>query len=292
MKKLIALILAVCMLAGCQLASVEKKEDPYQDKLVGVFVTFERLDLDFDIEGWLNDNPGALKDGEVTLEPGEGMAYQEKLPVTLSDECWVVPGHEGISVGRYWNGEYWTGFSSEGICELNSNISATDAGDNIAVEGIVYFPADAEVMLCTNPVYQTPEGEFYVVQGNSFHSHLQTGSMSQSVKDEKTWTENGTSHTFCAEFKTTVQGVELAEKVVLVWMTADHTEVSRAEYDPDALPESVTPAEGAAYLIVEEIAGENITRTIYQPEDEQITVYYQSEQPWCLPDIMEIHWPE
>ena len=199
MKKLIALILAVCMLAGCQLASEEKKEDPNQDKLVGVFVTFERLELDFDIEGWLSDNPGALKDGEVTLEPGEGVAYQEKLPVTLSDEGWIVPGHEGISVGRYWNGEYWTGFSSEGICELNSNISATDAGDNIAVEGTVYFPADAEVMLCTNPVYQTPEGEFYVVQGNSFHSHLQTGSMSQSVKDEKTWTENGTSHTFCAE---------------------------------------------------------------------------------------------
>ena len=292
MKKLIALILAVCMLAGCQLASVEKKEDPYQDKLVGVFVTFERLDLDFDIEGWLSDNPGALKDGEVTLEPGEGMAYQEKLPVTLSDEGWIVPGHEGISVGRYWNGEYWTGFSGEGICELNSNISATDAEDNIAVEGTVYFPADAEVMLCTNPVYQTPEGGFYVVQGNSFHSHLHTGSMSQSVRDEKTWTQDGTAYTFCAEFKTTVQGVALAEKVVLVWMTADHAEAGRAEYDPDALPESVTPAEGAAYLIVEEIAGENITRTIYQPEDEQITVYYQDDQPWCLPDIMEIHWPE
>ena len=104
MKKLIALILAVCMLAGCQLAREEKNEDRLQDKLAGVFVTFERLDLDFDIEGWLSDNPGALKDGEVTLEPGEGMAYQEKLSVTLSDEGWVVPGHEGISVGRYWNG--------------------------------------------------------------------------------------------------------------------------------------------------------------------------------------------
>ena len=289
MKKLIAMILAISMLAGCQLASEEKKEDPYQDKLVGVFITFERMDLDFDIEGWIEDN-GITDGAEISLE--ESLQYQEKLPVTLSDEGWVVPGHEGISVGRYWNGEYWTGFSSEGICELNSNISATDAGDNIAVEGTVYFPADAEVMLCINPVYQTPEGEFYVVQGNSCHSHLQTGSMSQSVRDEKTWTQDGTSYTFCAEFKTTVQGVELAEKVVLVWMDADHSEVSRAEYDPNALPESVTPAEGAAYLIVEEIAGENITRTIYQPEDEQITVYYRGEQPWCLPDIMEIHWPE
>ena len=287
MKKLIALILAVCMLAGCQLASEEKQEDPYQDKLVGVFVTFEPMELGFDIEGWIEDN-GITDGAEISME--ESLQYQEKCPVTLSDEGWVVPGYEGISVGRYWNGEYWTGFSGEGICEMNSNIAAGDDGDNIKVEGTVYFPADAEVMLCTNPVYQTPEGEFYVVQGNSFHSHLHTGSMSQSVRDEKTWTQDGTAYTFCAEFKTTVQGVALAEKVVLVWMTADHAEVSRAEYDPNALPESVTPAEGAAYLIVEEIAGENITRKLYQPEDEQITVYYQGEQPWCMPQLTEIEW--
>ena len=287
MKKLIALILAVCMLAGCQLASEEKTEDPYQDKLVGVFVTFEPMELGFDIEGWIEDN-GITDGAEISME--ESLQYQEKLPVTLSDEGWVIPGHEGISVGRYWNGEYWTGFSGEGICEMNSNIAAGDDGDNIKVEGTVYFPEDAEVMLCTNPVYQTPEGEFYVVQGQSFHSNVGTGSMSQSVRDEKNWTENGTSYTFCAEFETTVQGVELAEKVVLVWMTADHAEVSRAEYDPNALPESVTPAEGVAYLIVEEIAGENITRTIYQPEDEQITVYYQGEQPWCMPKFTELLW--
>ena len=287
MKKLIALILAVCMLVGCQLASEEKTEDPYQDKLVGVFVTFEPMELGFDIEGWIKDN-GITDGAEISME--ESLQYQEKLPVTLSDEGWIVPGHEGISVGRYWNGEYWTGFSGEGICEMNSNIAAGDDGDNIKVEGTVYFPADAEVMLCTNPVYQTPEGEFYVVQGQSFHSNVGTGSMSQSVRDEKTWTQDGTAYTFCAEFKTTVQGVALAEKVVLVWMTADHAEVSRAEYDPDALPESVTPAEGAAYLIVEEIAGENITRKLYQPEDEHITVYYQGEQPWCLPDMAQINW--
>ena len=288
MKRIFALILLVCLLSGCQLASEEKHEDQRQDKLVGVFVTFEPMELGFDIEGWLNDNPGALKDGDVTLEPGEGMAYQEKLPVTLSDAGWVVPGHEGISVGRYWNGEYWTGFSSEGICELNSNIAATDAGDNIAVEGTVYFPADAEVMLCTNPVYQTPEGEFYVIQGNSFDSAVETGSMSQSVKDEKTWTDDGTAYTFCAEFKTTVQGVELAEKVVLVWMDANHRELERAEYDPRELPESIEA--DCAYLIVEEITVANITRTLYQPEDEQITVYYQGDQPWCLPKFTKLLW--
>ena len=287
MKRIFALILAICMLAGCQLASEEKTEDPHQDKLVGVFVTFEPMELEFDIEGWIEDN-GITDGAEISME--ESLQYQEKLPVTLSDEGWVVPGHKGISVGRYWNGEYWTGFSSEGICEMNSNIAAGDDGDNIKVEGTVYFPADAEVMLCTNPVYQTPEGEFYVVQGQSFHSNVGTGSMSQSVRDEKTWTENGTSHTFCAEFKTTVQGVALAEKVVLVWMGEENEELSREEYIPGELPEEIQPPTDAAYLIVEEIAGENITRKLYQPEDEQITVYYRGEQPWCLPDMAQINW--
>ena len=287
MKKLIAMVLAVCMLAGCQLASEEKQEDLYQDKLVGVFVTFAPMELGFDIEGWIEDN-GITDGAEISME--ESLQYQEKLPVTLSDEGWVVPGHEGISVGRYWNGEYWTGFSGEGICEMNSNIAAGDDGDNIKVEGTVYFPEDAEVMLCTNPVYQTPEGEFYVVQGQSFHSNVGTGSMSQSVRDEKNWTENGTAYTFCAEFKTTLQGVELAEKVVLVWMTADHAEVSRAEYIPGELPEEIQPPTDAAYLIVEQLNGDTIHRSLYQPEDEQITVYYRSEKPWCMPKFTELLW--
>jgi hypothetical protein len=254
---------------------------------VGVFVTFEPMELGFDIEGWIEDN-GITDGAEISME--ESLQYQEKLPVTLSDEGWVIPGHKGISVGRYWNGEYWTGFSGEGICEMNSNIAAGDDGDNIKVEGTVYFPADAEVMLCTNPVYQTPAGEFYVVQGQSFHSNVGTGSMSQSVRDEKTWTEDGTAYTFCAEFKTTVQGVGLAEKVVLVWMGEENEELSRAEYIPGELPEEIQPPTDAAYLIVEQLNGDTIHRSLYQPEDEQITVYYQGEQPWCLPDIMEIIW--
>ena len=151
---------------------------------------------------------------------------------------------------------------------------------------------DSEVMLCANPVFQTPEGEFYVVQGNSFQSHLSTGPMSQSIRDEKTWTENGVSRTFCAEFTTTARGVELAERVVLVWMDADYRELSRQEYAVEDLPESVTPAEGAVYLIVEERADGKVNASFCQRGDEQLSVYYQSEHPWCLPKSVTIEWPE
>lgn len=292
MKRLIAIILAVLMLSGCQLASEEKREDQLQDKLVGVFVTFDHMDLEFDIEGWLSDNPDAFRDGDVTLEPGESMAYAGKLPVTVGEDGWVVPEHEGLSIGRYWNGEYWTGFSTEGICELNSHINAGDNGDTIDVEGTVYFPAGAQVMLCTNPVYQTAEGEYYVMQGTTFQSSLETGSMSQSIEDEKTWIVDGEETIYSAKFTTTVQGVHLAQQVTLIWMSAEHEELDRAEYVPGQLPESVTPVAGAAYLIAEETAGEKVTRMLHQPGDEPIRVFCQSEQPWCLPDFMQVDWPE
>jgi len=248
------------------------------------------MDLEFDIKGWLRDNPDALKEGDATLQFGEGAQYAEKLPVTPGESEWIVPGHTGLSIGRYWNGEYWTGFSSEGICELDSHISAGDDGDTVDVEGTIYFPAGAEVMLCVNPVYMTESGEYYLTQGSHFQSSLESGSMSQSVKDEKTWTVNGEQTTYCAEFAATVQGVTPAQTVRLVWMSADHAELARTEYPAEAMPQSVTPADGAAYLIAEEIAGKTITRTLYQPGDDPIRIFFREEQVYCLPRFTEILW--
>ena len=101
MKKLLALILAVLMLTGCQLASEEKNEDQFQDKLVGVLVTFEPLDLDFDIEGYLRDNPGVLKGEEVVLEPGEGLEYGQRLWAEVTEEGWSFPGIEGTTLRQF-----------------------------------------------------------------------------------------------------------------------------------------------------------------------------------------------
>ena len=291
MKRIIAIVLAVLLLSGCQLAREEKKADRLQDRLVGAFVTFAHLELDYDIEGWLSDNPGTLGEGEITLDPAEGLAYAGRLPAILEEDGLVVPGYEGLSIVRVWKEDYTTTITSEGVAELNSHVMAGDDGDSVAVEGTIYFPAGSEVMLCLNPVYMTEAGEYYVVQGQSFQSTVEKGgAMSQSVSDKKTWTEDGVETVCSAEFKTTVKGVSLAEKVVLVWMGAENVELSRMEYAPGELPESMTAA--GDYLIVEEIAGETITRQLCQSGDETFTVYYQGEQPWCVPDVVTIHWPE
>lgn len=292
MKRLLAGIMVILMLSGCQLASEGRKEEPLQDQLVGVFVTFDYLGGEYDLEGWLEDHPEALLGGDVTLDYAESMEYAEHIPVLLEDDGWLVPGYEGLSIGRVLNGEYWTTISSEGVCELYTNIAVDDDGESAEVEGTVYFPAGSEVMLCNNPVYMTAEGEYYVVQGNSFHSTLEGGAMSQSVSAEKTWNVDGEQTRCFTKFTTTVQGVTPADTVRLIWMSECHTELKRAEFAPENLPESVTAAEGAVYLIVEEIAGAHVTRTLYQPDDENVMVFYKGEQPWCLPRFAEISWNE
>lgn len=288
MKKIIAVILATLMLTGCQLASQETKKDAMNDQLVGVFLTLDHLELEFDMEGWLSDNPGALNGEKVMLDPADAMAYSGQLPAVLSEEGLTVPGCEGLTILRILEEDYSTTQTSEGIVGVSSNIMAGDGGDSVEVEGTVYFPAESEVMLCANPVYMTQTGEYYVVQGNSFQSSLECGSMSHSIQDQRTWTVDGLETTQSAKFTVTVEGVSVAQKVALVWMSKEHQVLSRTEYVPGELPETIEAA--GDYLILEEIAMETVTRKIFQPGDETLTVYYQGDKPWCMPDFAEIQW--
>ena len=292
MKRILALILAILMLSGCQLASQEKREDQLQDKLVGVFVTFEHLDLEFDMEGWLNDHAWELEDGEeIVLDYGEGMEYNGKLYARVTDQGWDFPGHEGVILGQMWDVDHWKGFATEGIQDIVTRVNSTDTLDGIQEEGTIYVPADTkDFIFYYNPVYMSADGTYYAVQGDSFHSESGVYGMSQSVKCELKETSNGKETVYSAEYTVHVEGVARAEQVVLVQMSADHMELDRAEYLPDQMPESVTPATDAAYLIVEEYADGEVTRTLCQPGGDPIQVFCQEEHVYCLPRFTEILW--
>lgn len=287
MKKLIALLLAAVLLAGCQLASEEQNETVMDDKLVGVFVTFDYLDLPFDMEGYIRDN--GMPQGVVT----DGSAYEGRLYAELGETGWEFPGYEGLIMGQRWREDHWSGFSTEGFCGTDTRVSRTDTVDSIEETGTIYVPIGTqEFCYYCNPVYMTPEEEYYVVQGDSFSSSIDYGAMSMSVSKEQTWTEDDVTYTYSAKYTTRVEGVKLADKVTLIQMSADHKELSRAEYVPGDMPESITPVDGAAYLIVEEAAAGEITRTLYQPGDDSIKVFHKTDYVYCLPQFTEVNWPE
>lgn len=292
MKKLLAILLVMLMLTGCQLASEEKKESRMNDKLVGVFVTFEYLDGEFDIEGWLQDNPGADLSEDVVLNFAESMDYSGKIPVLMGENEWIVPDAVGLSMSHYHNGEYWTGFSTEGLSEVKSFLNGGDNADSIEEEATIYVPVDTEVMVHANPVYQTQEGEYYTVPAMGLGGAVSTGGMSQSISEETNWNRDGEEYTFSAKYTIGIKGVNLAKTVTVVQMDADHRELARTEYVPGQMPEAFTPETDTAYLILEEIGAGEPVRRLYQPGDSHITVYYKGETIWCLPDVMKVQWSE
>lgn len=288
-KRMIALILMLSLLTGCQLASEETNETTMDDKLVGVFVTFDYLDLPFDLEGYIRDN--GISDGEVV---DGGNEYAGKLYAELDETGFSFPGYEGLIMGQRWREDHWSGFTTTGFCGTDTRVTRTDTLDQIEEESTIYVPRDtANFTFYCNPIYMTPDGEYYAVQGDSFSSGTEEiYGMSMSVSGEQTWTEDGVEYIYSAEFTARVEGVKLADKVTVVQMSADHKELARAEYTPGEMPESITPEDGAAYLIVEESAGGEITRTLCQPGDENIQVFYKTEQVYCLPQFTEILWAE
>ena len=62
--KVLALLLALCLLSGCSLARPEAEEGNgvSQDMMIGVFITREYLDL-FDFERYLEDNLNTVVNG-------------------------------------------------------------------------------------------------------------------------------------------------------------------------------------------------------------------------------------
>jgi hypothetical protein len=110
--KIVAICLAallLSMLPGCQLAREDAGTNASEDRLIGVFLTTEYLDL-FDFEGYLNDNIGSLSGGDIkldgTTEEYQGKLYAELSPRTLTNtetgeevvtKEYVFPGFEGIT---------------------------------------------------------------------------------------------------------------------------------------------------------------------------------------------------
>lgn len=295
MKKLIALVLAVVLLAGCQLASDEVREDPMQDKLVGVFITFENLRL-FDIEAYLEENADSFVDGgEVTLDAAESSRYQDRIYAVMEEDGgYSFPGLEGIYLCQKWEEDHWAGFATEGICDIKTHSTRTDTEDRIEESGTIYVPSGLEeAILFANPVYMTPGGQYYLVEGQGASTGtIDQGSLSVSVDDEKTWTEDGVEYVYSASYEVIMQGVDVPGQVALVHMSADNRELHRAEYLPEELPETVEPAEGAAYVILEESVGGKVTRTIHQPGGDKVCVFVRAEHDICLPRYAEILWPE
>lgn len=178
-KRIISTFLAVLLVmsfCGCQLAREDAAEGTGDDRLIGVFVTKEYLDL-FDFEGYLNDNMQNFTGGAISLDGG-GEQYQGRLYAVLQDHTltddsgkqtttqeYVFPGVDGFS---YFAAEipatdesesYISSGSDEAISDGMMSLSYGDEEDKITLDGTIYLSSVNGSIICyINPVYQAKDG--------------------------------------------------------------------------------------------------------------------------------------
>jgi hypothetical protein len=304
-------------LAGFALALPETSEGAEEDKLIGVFITTEYLDL-FDMEGYLNNNLGKMAGGgEITMDGG-GAEYQGRLYAVLKDRALTNEDTgEVVTTKEYAfeeaagycyffstmsneDGTYRAAGSDEAISDGHTAISVTDEGESITLDGTIYVvPTAGHGTYFMNPVYQSADGRVYAMSGSGV-SFVESGSAegtacSQTLNATSTVTENGESKTYSISVKISFSVIYAPRRITLLQFGSDGDVLSRDEYLPGALPETISPEQGCSYIVLESHktspeAGEAVTRTLYQKNDETLESFYGREDGVCVKQFTALNW--
>lgn len=304
------LMTSMLLLTGCQLAKPQAApKTPVSDRLAGVLVTREHLDL-FDMEGYLNDHLNECTTGDhvITDTSGyEGRIYGKLIPTGQLEDGAVkyevsFPDVEGyflvelrVSASGIWEeGEeyYWNTTGNGGFYDLKSGFTATDDGEKTDLEMTLAYWQDGPVTMFVNPVYQTDSGEIYVTSGSGLTGDLTAGGeMTQTLTNDVTAAVDGVSRSATSTVRVHAVHALLTQELRLIQMDENHQVISEKAYGIGTFPEELTPEQNTAYLIAEISDGESVKRSIFQPGDENIP-YFVAQGDLAVPEGIRLHWSE
>jgi hypothetical protein len=287
----------------------------YEDRLIGVFITTEFLDL-FDVDSFLSGNVGDFRDGEVAKD-GSSQAYQGRLYATqvtktLIDEetgdvmqavDFIFEGIEGISffsptVLNTSEFEGNTNFmtADDAISNVQFGIHVGDDINSSTMNGTIFISQhNLDKVFYFNPVYQSTDGSVYVQSGSSISASGVSSEgvmMTQTLEVTTTITENGKSKTDSMSISISISVMFAPEKIIILQMDADNSLISRLEYEPDAMPETLALEKDTEYFIVETHSRDNegllnISREIYGSNTESIETFFVRADGFCV-----MHWTQ
>lgn len=295
----------------------EEETAAQKDRLVGILVTKEYLDL-FDMESYLEDNIDQLmKDGTVSVE--ESAQYNERLYATLVDRThtneetgekgthaeFVFEGVEGFlyyeaKVER--EGEsYYTSGGDEAFSDGHLGITVNDAGESIDMKCTIYTSTSGALnCLYYNPVYQSADGSVYAVTGNG---HSYGGELTEGMCSTVTLEENNsvTLDGETAEYGTRIEISHMfmypPEKIIVTQMNGANQMVESHKYEPGKVPKELDVREETEYIIVETVKTDHQkkkirTREMYEREDNYISTFYCREDDVCVKQEIRVNWGE
>jgi len=301
-------------LAGFSLANPEAAKSLQEDRLVGVFITTEYLDL-FDFEKYLNDNMGSFGGGEIRMD-GETAEYQGRLYAALKERSlkneengelvttkeYVFEEVEGFPYFYYTitdeAGTYSTASGSEGISDGHVSVSETDGGVEIVLEGTIYVAPAASHVYYLNPVYQSADGRVYAMSGSgiSCDGNSAEGALLTRTLDSKTTvTENGKGKTYGLSVKISVSVLYPPSRIYVLQFRSDGELIARGEYLPGALPKTIEPERDCSYIILEthkktQEEEETVSRSLYDTKDSFLESFYCREDGVCVKKFTALNW--
>lgn|GEM_PF-703750 len=274
---ILCVVVMLCLLSGCSLAQKSESANAQNatggtgDRLIGVFITTKPLDL-FDDNGYVNDNIDSIMSGktpsEETASKYEGRLYATKLADSgtshLSSETTDAPDFSFKGVPGFAFFAPTTGKGADSCTEsvvdaavsnVSFDVSGGDQKQSLTLKGTIYLSATSkDRIFYSNPVYQTSSDKVYLMGGDgmNFEADNQVGDLGSLTKSETdTIKENSKSTTYSMKVTVDVNAQFAPQKIVVVQIDANTHVLSRTEYQPDAMPGTLTATRGAVALIVE-----------------------------------------
>lgn len=311
-RKLVSVILMsvmIMVMAGCQLAKEPVAgENTGEDRLVGVFITTDYIDL-FNAEEYFVDK---MNNEDVDIDDYRGRLYATPVGTEL-----ITNSHTGESeelVTKYEfegvEGIKYIAIHEEDIAGMGYSSSCFDAPlawtkestgvhdydthseYSIKIESELFL-SKTGMILHINPVYKTAEGDIYAVNGSS--CEVNVGGQKYSLNNSSTHTINGVAETYSSTVSVEMTIVDTSEEMTLIFMNADNKEVSRITYMSSEMPETINMADGAEYIIVESAGidedGNAVTvRNLYDRKNTKIPGFRDRGDGICIKRLTEVVW--
>lgn len=314
---MLLLLFVLLHLTGCQLAKTELSgERAEKDRLIGVYVTTEHLDL-FDDEAYLNDHINTILEGKAPkytdMEKYSGRLYasladrvltNENTGNTVTRQEYVFEGVEGFSFFAPTLTDANTGeqYVSTGADDAISNSHvAVKSGDaeEYHLTGTIYLNPDRGDGVCyLNPVYQSDDGRVYAVQGHGYSlSGIQAEgpNIKTTLSEESTVTVDGEQRSFRTTVELSVEIMYTPVGVCIVELNAQDEIAARHDYTPGKLPETIVLQDDTAYVVVHtdktDRSGASVRTTmLYDQSCDGFDTFYCRDDGVCAERYTALEW--
>lgn len=317
-KLLMAIIVSLIMfsLSGCQLAREDGAVNNSMDRLIGVYVSYEYVDL-FDLDAYFNDNNLNFSGGEIKIE-GETKKYEGRMYATQKDEIRTSSGGEkytetqfvfeklsGVSmfaptiVDPLLENRIYTVAGSDGFTDAKFHVKSGDKEDGLELFGTLYISSGSvSDAIYINPVYQSEDGKVYLLSGQGFAATGDSGEgvvYSQKLEDKVTINENGKSKSYSSIIEVSIATMNPTIKVSILQMDKDSNIVKKTEFAPADVPNEFKTEASTEYIIVECLKeafdGEiKIERMLFSKNDETLWFFKKINDKVFIKAYTTIFW--